>query len=1220
MDCVTRGNIELCEAKEFKKSSLFTRGGKQSAQQEGETVGFWRGLAQSIFGGAKDFPGVDHSQRPRLDIRNAQLPNQNVVMNNMDYCKNSGMLVANMKPDSSGVIHLPLDKLKGYGFFVLVFCDLHSTLVLELHDKTDQLVKREMRPQHIMKPKEILQVNYDLHMSDKIHKVEVTGVQGTQSAVVEDLETLRESLLCLAGSEVDKQEIGEWTFLTKWHSLAQNEKESKWDKYGGHELAIFTFLRDQPFFLNFIQPLLRSKVHQTFIDKLLSNFDQNTDPIVDWSELASFQKIPTLSAVELLLLVLLTPKSDTALRNHILKYVESRVGSKAPDNSKVKNTWESLLNRSSSNQDSEDEESVASATNKKQAPADTPSSSGRPALAKPIQLDGLLSSQLQPSSVGGKQGAKRAILSREGQCLGDEKKSIPFGDDDYEPGFVKIEEVSNPIIIEEYKKAPLATEFKERQEHFVGQYSAIPLNNYWLKIYQHISNERSKGVSPSELLNPEHWGFVSEDLLFMTHSTAEVVAALTTAPISSKKSKVTPLEVSSTGLKYIGNLPYFVLTKSSKIESSSEPLQLDVVVAQKFYDPQDKLLYDEKDPKIFTIKEISEFLTAKIYESRVSISNLSESSCSIELHTQVPEGALAVYQLEDFSTSTKEINPMETRMFTFKFYFPAVGEYRVYPATVTKNNRFVSCAKQGKDTLGDSEFKLKVVEDYRPESKPLETLQDMISFGGPEDILRFMGDKNLFNTNLFDISKIRWVAKTSKQNFLGLVSLLRKNFIFDQAIWAYSIHHCCYHEFLELMKVIAVTFVSSCKYIDLGNNILIDRFTPLEYDPLVNPRAHEIQQKGVNIRNQAFRETYTNFLVYCCEKIVLSPEDKVVLLAYMVLQDRVTDAQELLGKLNFEEVYRRGYSTIQLDYIRAYLCLYSESPEFPTAREMAVKYERFADLSWRERFLKVKSQLEEYDKGRVTVTPRDQTTGVQVRSNKELAEKAEFLRIEKTSSQGVHLTYKNIDRLKVKFYKFDMELLFSMDPFGENKSRGVESVEANHELKFRVVKVDEFKTSVVSIPEAVQGSNFIVQVNGVDKFDVTQVYDCSLTAHVDNEYGLVKVFDPQGKPLSACYVKCFIKDKTKRIRFYKDGYTDFRGSFDYASLNSDGLGNIEEFSILVINQEYGSKILQAKAPGAVGRITQLTTNDEVSQEEAAEKFVESYHTHFFKLGSTPELA
>lgn len=62
-------------------------------------------------------------------------------------------------------------------------------------------------------------------------------------------------------------------------------------------------------------------------------------------------------------------------------------------------------------------------------------------------------------------------------------------------------------------------------------------------------------------------------------------------------------------------------------------------------------------------------------------------------------------------------------------------------------------------------------------------------------------------------------------------------------------------------------FVQKCSYLKLAANIeAIKRFEPLEYDPLVNPRVHELAEGKNTIRNVEFRETYRQFLWYCCEK------------------------------------------------------------------------------------------------------------------------------------------------------------------------------------------------------------------------------------------------------------------------------------------------------------------------------------------------------------------
>ena len=63
---------------------------------------------------------------------------------------------------------------------------------------------------------------------------------------------------------------------------------------------------------------------------------------------------------------------------------------------------------------------------------------------------------------------------------------------------------------------------------------------------------------------------------------------------------------------------------------------------------------------------------------------------------------------------------------------------------------------------------------------------------------------------------------------------------------------------------------------------------------------------------------------------------------------------------------------------------------------------------------------------------------------------------------------------------------------------------------------------------------------------------------------------PELKPLPKVYVKCFCETNSGIIKFYKDGFTDLRGKFDYISLNSDLINEVKQFSILMVSKEYGS--------------------------------------------------
>lgn len=48
--------------------------------------------------------------------------------------------------------------------------------------------------------------------------------------------------------------------------------------------------------------------------------------------------------------------------------------------------------------------------------------------------------------------------------------------------------------------------------------------------------------------------------------------------------------------------------------------------------------------------------------------------------------------------------------------------------------------------------------------------------------------------------------------------------------------------------------------------------------------------------------------------------------------------------------------------------------------------------------------------------------------------------------------------------------------------------------------------------------------------------------------------------------------------FWKDGYTDMRGRFDYASLSTRSVSSVEKFSVLVMSDDGGAVVREASPP------------------------------------------
>ena len=69
-----------------------------------------------------------------------------------------------------------------------------------------------------------------------------------------------------------------------------------------------------------------------------------------------------------------------------------------------------------------------------------------------------------------------------------------------------------------------------------------------------------------------------------------------------------------------------------------------------------------------------------------------------------------------------------------------------------------------------------------------------------------------------------------------------------------------------------------------------------------------------------------------------------------------------------------------------------------------------------------------------------------------------------------------------------------------------------------------------------------------------------------------------GKPLPQVYVKVYARMKDGSVRFYKDGYTDLRGRFDYSSLSTNQLEFVEKLALLVYSDQHGAVVREVDPP------------------------------------------
>ena len=79
-------------------------------------------------------------------------------------------------------------------------------------------------------------------------------------------------------------------------------------------------------------------------------------------------------------------------------------------------------------------------------------------------------------------------------------------------------------------------------------------------------------------------------------------------------------------------------------------------------------------------------------------------------------------------------------------------------------------------------------------------------------------------------------------------------------------------------------------------------------------------------------------------------------------------------------------------------------------------------------------------------------------------------------------------------------------------------------------------------------------------------------------HGQLRVARQGGGPVPRAYVKVYARLQGGAVELYRDGYTDLRGRFDYASTSSDMLDRVERFAILVMSPQDGALVREAAPP------------------------------------------
>jgi hypothetical protein len=328
---------------------------------------------------------------------------------------------------------------------------------------------------------------------------------------------------------------------------------------------------------------------------------------------------------------------------------------------------------------------------------------------------------------------------------------------------------------------------------------------------------------------------------------------------------------------------------------------------------------------------------------------------------------------------------------------------------------------------------------------------------------------------------------------------------------------------------------------------------------------------------------YQKLLNVIAHQRSIDNDQQLAVCYYLLLQNRIEEALVWFSKVDSSKLAMK----MQYDYFAAYLGFYRG--EYDQAAQLAGRYSEYPVLMWKDLFAQVGDHVRqrkalEAGQDITSVTSLDGNSNRQQRmltdgrEAKQTEAAAETPTLDLANQDGnLSIEYRNLADVKVNYYLMDIELLFSRNPFVARSGDTVPVIEPN--LSEQVALASAVGSRRLDLPAQLKNRNLLVEVTSRGISRSTVVTANSLAVTVVEPFGRVQVLAAQGRsPLEQAYVKVYARHKDGSIKFYKDGYTDLRGQFDYATLSTSALDTVDRFAILVLHESMGAVVREAATP------------------------------------------
>ncbi|MGI9469920.1 MAG: hypothetical protein ACR2NZ_00210 [Rubripirellula sp.] len=1032
------------------------------------------------------------------------------VNSDYDFLADPGLLLSNLQPDAQGVVTVADELVQGLPILQVVACDPGTIVQRTVTAPLDAAETVDLRLADTLNTAIPFTFERGVTIASPNDPLDLKSLGSAQLQVYG---TVGE-LMKLYKTLVSDPRLNDFDILADWSSLDEDAKMEAYSRLASHELHLFLRFHDGSFFEQVVVPYLQNKKEKQFIDHWLLD-----DDLTQYTALWRYNE---LNAAERTLLSMRVPEMRTTVQRQLQEVVAQQDENYAA----VRRGFESAL---------------------KQRVMDAKTRSlGRQSLMLGDEAQTWESLSRRRMERLGKAEARYDHLYADDQAV--VAGSVMFGG--RVSGGIGGGGMGGGAFFRNLDSTKQWAERQWDQVRTVGgpsPSSLVGVNPFWVDI---AAMEPGRTVVSKHLLRPTD-----------NRHSALIALALSGLPLTAGKIDL-PTEADQA---YRPEHAVAVVTKRLKrLDPTETPHNL--LIGQRFETVEKQSAEGDVEP--------SEFLTGVAYKGQIVVSNPNASERTVDLFWQLPAGSLPLAGNRSTDSRTVTLKGFAVQAIEYQFYFPAVGDFAHYAATVAIDGKLIARGEPKQ---------FEVVAE--PAESTVVTWEQVAVSGSPEEIKSFLAKANL--------RQIEWsrIAHRMKDPnvFRVVVDVLANAKISVPELWAYGFMHrdeAAMSGYLsmrsDLCGRVGPVFQSTLLVVDPIERRSLEF---LEYAPLVRARIHRLGEDN-EILNPTFHGQYERFARVLGYASQIGPEDRLALTYYLLIQNRISEAIESFAKVDRSQVDTK----LQYDYLSAYLSMHQGN--YAAAEKLAKQHANHAVPRWRERFTMMRSQLRqrqrlneteklvsvEQDSSRERLEEGSGDLSVIDRERRqELASDQQPEVIVRVEGDSLRIDHRRAKEVSINFYGVDLELLFSKAPFVREDLQRMAMVRPTRSDS---LKFDE-STGIarMELDGNLRRQTLLIEAVAGAARSTALYYGGDITTYVSESYGQLQTTDMRsGRPIATAYVKVYAKYPDGRVKFYKDGYTDARGRFDYVSLSAADAQGASRYAILVMSDELGATVHDVAAP------------------------------------------